>query len=87
MVYSVRERCGRQLAIEAPVIPTDGLTNAVTAGGETLSRNDFIVAASPETSIPAALGYAKEANLPYVEVFCKNRYVGRYRRVIEQEML
>ncbi|OTF75223.1 hypothetical protein BLA29_015237, partial [Euroglyphus maynei] len=31
----------------------------------------------PESSIPAALGYSQEAKLPYVEVFCKNRYVGR----------
>jgi amidophosphoribosyltransferase len=60
MVYSVRQKCGKQLAIEAPVEPSD----------------DLIVAPVPESAIPAALGYAQESKLPYVEVFCKNRYVG-----------
>lgn len=63
MVYTVRQKCGRQLAIEAPV-------------PDTVDTKDLIVAAVPESAIPAALGYALEANLPYVEVFCKNRYVG-----------
>lgn len=65
MVYSVRQTCGRQLAIEAPVTQSDG------------NMSDFIVAAVPESAIPAALGYALESKLPYVEVFCRNRYVGR----------
>jgi amidophosphoribosyltransferase len=60
MVYSVRQKCGKQLAIEAPVDQSD----------------DLIVAPVPESAIPAALGYAQESKLPYVEVFCKNRYVG-----------
>lgn len=63
MVYAVRQRCGRQLAIEAPV--------------EAPSDSELIVAPVPESSIPAALGFSLEANLPYMEVFCKNRYVGR----------
>lgn len=50
MVYSVREKCGRQLAIEASVpIPAD---NDVT--------QNVIVAPIPETAIPAALGYSKQ---------------------------
>ncbi len=64
-VYAVRKTCGRQLAIEAPVKRSNG------------DNSDLIVAAVPESSIPAALGYAEQANLPYVEVFCRNRYVGR----------
>ncbi|XP_061094119.1 amidophosphoribosyltransferase [Conger conger] len=58
MVYSVRQRCGRQLALEAP---TDA----------------DVVSTVPESATPAALGYAQQAGLPYVEVLCKNRYVGR----------
>ena len=78
MVYTVRQKCGRQLAIEAPVPTISGATNSVTNGETTgFASSDFIVAPVPETAIPAALGYAQEAKLPYVEVFCKNRYVGR----------
>ncbi|KAG7263219.1 hypothetical protein CRUP_036225 [Coryphaenoides rupestris] len=58
MVYTVRQRCGRQLAIEAP---TDA----------------DVVSTVPESATPAALGYAQQLGLPYVEVLCKNRYVGR----------
>uniref|UniRef100_A0A4W4GSK9 Amidophosphoribosyltransferase n=1 Tax=Electrophorus electricus TaxID=8005 RepID=A0A4W4GSK9_ELEEL len=58
MVYTVRQRCGHQLAIEAP-------TEA------------DVVSTVPESATPAALGYAQESGLPYVEVLCKNRYVGR----------
>ncbi|XP_029488875.1 amidophosphoribosyltransferase-like [Oncorhynchus nerka] len=58
MVYTVRQRCGRQLAIEAP-------TEA------------DVVSTVPESATPAALGYAEQSGLPYVEVLCKNRYVGR----------
>ncbi|XP_075588046.1 amidophosphoribosyltransferase-like isoform X2 [Dermatophagoides farinae] len=65
MVYSVRRKCGQQLAIEAPVVRASN------------DNSDLIVAAVPESSIPAALGYSQEAKLPYIEVFCKNRYVGR----------
>lgn len=65
MVYAVRKKCGRQLAIEAP-IPMEGR-----------SKDDFIVAAVPESSIPSALGFSEQSGIPYVEVFCKNRYVGR----------
>ncbi|KAK2811562.1 hypothetical protein Q5P01_000193 [Channa striata] len=58
MVYTVRQRCGRQLAIEAP---TDA----------------DVVSTVPESATPAALGYAHQSGLPYIEVLCKNRYVGR----------
>ncbi|XP_016278721.1 amidophosphoribosyltransferase [Monodelphis domestica] len=58
MVYTVRHRCGQQLAIEAPV-------------------DADLVSTVPESATPAALGYAGKCGLPYVEVLCKNRYVGR----------
>ncbi|RWS24333.1 glutamine phosphoribosylpyrophosphate amidotransferase-like protein, partial [Leptotrombidium deliense] len=63
MVYAVRQKCGQQLAIEAPVRMCEG--------------KEFIVAPVPESSIPAALGFSQQSGIPYVEVFCKNRYVGR----------
>ena len=69
MVYAVRVKCGMQLAIESLsniVIPAD---NAET--------QEVIVAPVPETSIPAALGFSKQSGIPYVEVFSRNRYVGR----------
>ncbi|XP_063357259.1 amidophosphoribosyltransferase-like [Pelmatolapia mariae] len=58
MVYTVRQRCGWQLAAESP---TDA----------------DVVSTVPESATPAALGYAQQSGLPYVEVLCKNRYVGR----------
>uniref|UniRef100_A0A2K6SLT5 Glutamine amidotransferase type-2 domain-containing protein n=1 Tax=Saimiri boliviensis boliviensis TaxID=39432 RepID=A0A2K6SLT5_SAIBB len=58
MVYTVRYRCGQQLAIEAPV-------------------DADLVSTVPESAMPAALAYAAKCGLPYVEVLCKNRYVGR----------
>ncbi|GAB6022588.1 hypothetical protein CHUAL_006686 [Chamberlinius hualienensis] len=36
-----------------------------------------IVSSIPESATPAALGFAAESGIPFVEVLCKNRYVGR----------
>lgn len=36
-----------------------------------------IVSSVPESGTAAAFGYAKESGIPFVEVLCKNRYVGR----------
>ena len=36
-----------------------------------------IVVGVPESGIPAAMGYSKEANIPYVQAFYKNSYIGR----------
>ncbi|XP_013410094.1 amidophosphoribosyltransferase-like [Lingula anatina] len=36
-----------------------------------------LVSTVPESATPAALGFSKQAGIPYVEVLCKNRYVGR----------
>ncbi|XP_065186855.1 amidophosphoribosyltransferase-like [Sycon ciliatum] len=57
-VYSARFRCGRRLAIEAPV-------------------EADIVSTVPESATPAAMGFADQLGLNYVEVLTKNRYVGR----------
>lgn len=64
-VYNVRQRCGERLADESPAVTNE------------LDKKNFIVSPVPESSIPAALGYSQRSGLPYVEVFCKNRYVGR----------
>lgn len=64
-VYAVRKRCGELLADESPAVTNEQ------------DKKDFIVAPVPESSIPAALGYSQRSGIPYVEVFCKNRYVGR----------
>lgn len=52
LVYSVRMKCGKQLAIEAPIN---------LASPEMSSK--VIVAPVPETSIPAALGFAEHVSI------------------------
>lgn len=64
-VYTVRMRCGERLADESPAVTNEA------------DKCNFIVAPVPESAIPAALGYSRRSGIPYVEVFCKNRYVGR----------
>lgn len=51
MIYSVRQNCGRQLAIEAPVKYENYE-----------QKSKLIVAPVPESSIPAALGFAEQVN-------------------------
>lgn len=48
MVYTVRVNCGRQLAREAPILLDPS--------------KDYIVSPVPESSNPAALGFALEVN-------------------------
>lgn len=36
-----------------------------------------IVIGAPDSGLPAAMGYAKASNLPYVDGFVKNHYMGR----------
>ena len=36
-----------------------------------------VVAAVPDSSLPAAMGYARQANLPFTIALSKNRYTGR----------
>ncbi len=44
------------------------------------------VSAVPDSGITAAIGYASEAKLPYMESLIKNRYVGRTFIMPEQEL-
>lgn len=39
--------------------------------------NADVVSSVPESGTAAAHGYARESGLPFAEVLCKNRYVGR----------
>ena len=36
-----------------------------------------LVSGVPDSSVAAAIGYANSCKLPFSEVFCKNRYIGR----------
>ncbi len=49
--------------------------------GEALAREApvpaDVVIPVPDSSVPAAIGYAREARLPYNDGFIKNRYIGR----------
>lgn len=49
--------------------------------GRQLAREALVeadmVSTIPESATPAALGFSHESGIPYVEVLCKNRYVGR----------
>jgi amidophosphoribosyltransferase len=49
--------------------------------GEALAREANVpadvVIPVPDSSVPAAIGYAREAGLPYNDGFIKNRYIGR----------
>jgi amidophosphoribosyltransferase len=57
------------------------LYEARLAMGRTLAREHpadaDVVIAVPDSAIPAAIGYAEEAGLPYREGLIKSRYVGR----------
>jgi len=49
--------------------------------GEELAReakvDADVVIGVPDSSLPAAVGYAREVDLPYNDGFIKNRYIGR----------
>lgn len=57
-VHSVRQKLGRQLAIEAPV------------------KADYVMP-MPDSGRSAALGFARESNIPFEEGIVPNRFVGR----------
>jgi len=63
LVHTVRQRFGRQLARESAI----GCPHVVPD----------IVAGVPDSSIAAAIGYSMETGVPFMEVLCKNRYIGR----------
>jgi len=62
LVYSVRQRLGKQLATESPA----------TAD---------VVIGVPDSSLQAAMGYAQQSGIPYLDGLIKNRYI--YRTFIQ----
>lgn len=87
MVYTVRQRCGRQLAIEAPtdadVVSTvpESATPAALGYAQQVCANQNPAQQPPgggAVSSQALLCFSdSQSGLPYIEVLCKNRYVGR----------
>lgn len=85
MVYTVRQRCGRQLAIEAPtdadVVSTvpESATPAALGYAEQVCPIRILERDSLTHILTsfALLVLRSQSGLPYVEVLCKNRYVGR----------
>lgn len=61
-VNEVRRRFGRQLAIEHPPV---------------FDRGETVVIPVPDTSVPAAEGYAEALGLAHRQSVIKNRFVGR----------
>jgi amidophosphoribosyltransferase len=58
VVYQVRRRIGRELAIEA-------------------NLDADLVVPVPDSSVPAALGYADESGIPFEMALIKDSYIGR----------
>lgn len=69
LVHQVRQKLGTQLAIEAPPPAAP-----VTKAGE---GTELCVIGVPDSSLPAAIGYAKKCGIPYSEGLVKNRYIHR----------
>jgi amidophosphoribosyltransferase len=80
-VHAVRQRLGEELAREF----INGLDNGWPAaerrnGVETDkagARVADVVIPVPDSSTPAAIGFARVSGIPYNDGFVKNRYVGR----------
>ncbi|MCR4942998.1 MAG: amidophosphoribosyltransferase [Clostridium sp.] len=70
----------------------DGLdvySTRVKSGEQLYAENPIeadIVAAVPDSGIPAAIGYSKASGIPYGIAFVKNRYVGRTFITPSQEL-
>lgn len=89
MVYTVRQRCGRQLAIEAPtdadVVSTvpESATPAALGYAQQVRANQNPALQLTRwanvflTCFVLLSPLASQSGLPYIEVLCKNRYVGR----------
>lgn len=65
LVHQVRQKLGMQLAREAPPPPP------IPNGPE------LRVIGVPDSSLPAAIGYATQCGIPYSEGLVKNRYIHR----------
>lgn len=86
MVYTVRQRCGRQLAIESPTdadvvstVPESATPAALGYAQQVcLGINHLILRPHPGASLHyTSSSCPPQSGLPYIEVLCKNRYVGR----------
>lgn len=66
-VHQVRQNLGRVLA-EEDAANNEAAKNPV--------QGDVVIAV-PDSSIPAAIGYAAVSGIPYNDGFIKNRYIGR----------
>lgn len=78
--------CGMEFAYFArPDSTIDGLNIQVSRGemGKCLARNETLdvqsdmVVGVPDSGVAAALGYAEESGVPFVQALTKNRYVTR----------
>ncbi|EGG19447.1 hypothetical protein DFA_00024 [Cavenderia fasciculata] len=67
LIHSVRQRMGEQLARESPPPPASQANKDL----------ETIVIGVPDSSLPAAIGYAKQSGLAYTEGLTKNRYIHR----------
>lgn len=83
MVYTVRIECGRELAIETG-IDADIVSSVPESGKSQYQRFAFKNVNSNVSSqlliklgTAAAHGFSRQSGIPFVEVLCKNRYVGR----------
>lgn len=76
LIHRVRQRLGEQLAIEAPPPPPK-----IQAGGEGKGPvpppAELCVIGVPDSSLPAAIGYASKCGITYSEGLTKNRYIHR----------
>jgi amidophosphoribosyltransferase len=76
-VHAVRQRLGEELAREF----VNGLPSAERKNGLETDKADKriadVVIPVPDSSIPAAIGFARVSGIPYNDGFVKNRYVGR----------
>jgi amidophosphoribosyltransferase len=70
-VHHVRQRLGEELAREVE----SGLSKRI-ADDEAGKFADVVIPV-PDSSVPAAVGFARVSKIPYNDGFIKNRYVGR----------
>ena len=68
-VHHVRQRLGEELARE--------VINGYEADNRMENGFADVVIPVPDSSIPAAIGFARVSRIPYNDGFVKNRYVGR----------
>jgi amidophosphoribosyltransferase len=68
LIHRVRQRLGEQLAIESPPPPPKDASGKL---------GELCVIGVPDSSLPAAIGYANKCGINYSEGLTKNRYIHR----------